>query len=283
MAQINKEIIIPFLDAYKAYLDSQGQTAQPRLLSNSQEDYKRDIAVKAITALDKDSWTEQEIGTGTIGEHAIKAVQRNFNLIGRFQVSGFSDKVKENPEVSERALFDLFHERKDEECFARLCDIFGKKYDLLSYLYFILDPSRYLPLRSSLFDGIFKKLQINLQTVGRCTWDNYQEYLSTVAAVRDIMKEYYEYQDIDMLDAHSFIWTLRLDVLKTGDMLKTGDDHSGMDHQKKSEVGAVVYHNTYGEGRISKITEEKIFVQFSAGQRIFPKNDAFEKRYIVLI
>ena len=48
--------------------------------------------------------------------------------------------------VTERVLFDLFHKRKDQECFERICRLFGRKYDLVAYLYYVADPDKYLPL-----------------------------------------------------------------------------------------------------------------------------------------
>ena len=96
--------------AYPNYLNRQKRGENVRLLSNVQEDYKRVIAVKAAEILNPESWTEVEIGEGDIGDRAIKAVQRNRNLIGRFQVSGFADKVKEDIFVSERFLYNLYHD-----------------------------------------------------------------------------------------------------------------------------------------------------------------------------
>ena len=276
MASVNRDILIPYMAAYRTYLDGQEHGENARPLSNEQEDYKRGIAAKAAETLERESWREAEIGTGTIGDRAIKAVQRNLNLIGRFQVSAFSDKVKEDPEEADRILYDLYHDRKDQVCFEQLCDLFGRKYDLLAYLYFILDPNSYLPLRSSIFDGIFKKLQINLQTAGRCSWENYQDFLDVIAAVRDAMREYYQTSDVDLLDAHSFLWTLNLDVLDLGneEVVKTVPEA-----EKTIEVGATVSHKDYGEGVITKLTEEKVYIDFKGKPRIFPYPEAFEKGY----
>lgn len=281
MESINRDILVPYMAAYKTYLDRQAHGKNARPLSNEQEDYKRRIPFKATETLDQGRWSESDIGTGSIGEKAIRAVQKNRNLVGRFQVTAFSDKVKDNPETVERILFDLYCNRKDRECFDRLCDVFGRKYDLLAYLYFILDPNSYLPLRSSIFDKVFKKLKINLQTSGRCSWENYQYFLNTVAHVRDVMKEYYQTSDVDLLDAHSFLWTLNLNVLKIGD----GDDKKPEieDYEKRIEAGAAVFHKRYGEGIITNITEEKIYAKFNSGLRIFNRVDAFEKGYLTLI
>ena len=106
---MNHEVLIRYLDTYKRYIDAQKRGERARPLANTQEDYKRGVARKAAEVLDVETWAEGDIGKGTIGARAIKAVQRNQNLIGRFQVSVFADKVKENYTVSERVLFDLFH------------------------------------------------------------------------------------------------------------------------------------------------------------------------------
>ena len=177
MADISVENLIPEMEAYKLYLSSQEHGKNARALSNVKEDYKRGIAERAAQILNAEDWTSNEIGTGIIGERVFKAVDRNFNLVGRFQVRLFSSKIKEKNEAAEKVLFDLYHDHKEQECFEQICKLFGRKYDLVSYLYFILDSGRYLPLRSSIFDGVFTKIGIDLQTAGMCSWQNYQEYL----------------------------------------------------------------------------------------------------------
>lgn len=281
MATVNQDILRPYLDTYRNYLNKQKREKDVRTLSNVQEDYKRGIAVKAAEILNPESWTETEIGEGAIGDRAIKAVQRNQNLIGRFQVSGFADKVRADFSISERLLYDLYHEHKDQECFSRSCGLFGRKYDLIAYLYFITDPSKYLPLRSSIFDGIFKKLGINLQTTGRCSWDNYQEFLATVAEVRDVMKEYYQMDDVDLLDAHAFLWTINLDDFDS--VSDYSDSVEVVAKETRYEYDEGVYHKDYGKGRVVKLTTEKVYVDFNGKQRIFPYPEAFEKEYLKLL
>jgi len=285
---MNHEALIQYLDAYKRYIDAQKRSERARPLANTQEDYKRGVARKAAEVLDVETWAEGDIGKGTIGARAIKAVQRNQNLIGRFQVSVFADKVKENYTVSERVLFDLFHERKDKECFERICRLFGRKYDLVAYLYYVADPDKYLPLRSSIFDGIFKKLGINLQTTGLCSWKNYQEYLSTIASVRDVIKDHFQMEDVDLLDAHSFLWTTNLDVLEpyfeTAQVIaENSDTAEAPPKEKKTEVGANVFHKDYANGTITKMTDAKIYIDFAGRLRVFSYPEAFEKEYLILI
>ena len=152
---------------------------------------------------------------------------------------------------------------------------------MLAYLYFILNPNRYLPLRSSIFDSIFRKLGIDLQTSGRCSWDNYQAFLSTIALVRNKMQAHYQINDVDLLDAHSFLWTINLDVLKARTD-KPETDETPM-REKKVEIGITLYHTDYGEGTVIKITENKIYVNFGTRQRIFPFPEAIDKEYLTYI
>ena len=275
MASVNRDNLIPYMDAYLGYIDAKEPATKARMLSNSQEDYKRRVAIKASEALDCKNWVEDDIGKGSIGECAIRAVQRNQNLIGRFQVSAFSEKVRDNISTSEHILFDLYHDNNEQECFDSLCKLFGRKYDLVAYLYFILDPERYLPLRPSIFDKVFRKLGISLQLSDQCSWYNYQVFLGTVANVRDAMKEYYKTDDIDLLDAHSFLWTLNHTELEIKKELASQDTST-------LQVGSVVFHKDYGQGAVVKATEEKVYVDFNGKKRIFSYPEAFEKEYLTL-
>ena len=279
MADINTEKMIPYLDAYKEYLKREN-SGDDRLLSNNQEDYKRQVAERAAEALDCRSWSEDIIGSGFIADHAIKAVQKNLNLIGRFQVTVFADKIKEDLSVSERLLYDLYHDHKEEECFDRICKLIGRKYDLLGYLYFILDPAKFLPLRPTIFDTIFRKLDINLQLTDRCSWDNYQEFLGIVAKVRNVMKDYFKDDAIDLLDAHSFLWTVKSEELEVHN--KSDESLNVSPNDAAMEEIQTVYHREYGEGCIIKVQEEKIYVDFNGKVRIFPYPEAFDKEYLTL-
>ena len=280
MAVINIEKLIPELDIYSQYLTDKANSDSKRPFCNVEEEYKRTIAEKAFNILSADSWTSADIGTGSIGASAIKAVQNNDNLVGRYQVTGFSDKVKENTAQAERILFDLYHDHKEQECFEQICRLFGRKYDLLAFLYFIIDPNRYLPIRSSIFDSVFKDLGIGLKTNSRCSWDNYQEFVSTVIKVRDAMREYCDQQNVDILDAHSFLWTLSVPAYKnykkgiTANVIEVGLS------KQKVEIGATVVHKDYGKGKIYQQSEENIYVNFDEKRRIFPYPKAFEKEYL---
>ena len=279
MAIVNRDILIPHLDTYRSRLESQKRKESDRVFSNVDENYKRGVSDKAAEQLRSESWKESDIGTGIIGACAIKAMQKHENLVGRFQVSGFVEKVKENPREAEKLLYDLYHNHNEQECFEPICELFGRKYDLIGYLYYILDPERYLPIRSAIFDEIFKKLDIDFQTTGRCSWGNYQEFLSTISEVRDIMRGYFQDEDIDLLDAHSFLWDIHS---QEKEKKKSGEEKEEHKDPEAAE-GCEVFHKDYGDGIIIKLTDEKIYVVFDGRQRIFPNPEAFERKYLRLL
>ncbi len=281
MAEINRDILIPYLDAYKKYLDNQARGQSVRPICDVDEEYKREVAKTARELLNLESWPQAVIGDGTIGAFSIKAVSRNKALVGSYQVLAFKNTVNKNIAESERILYDLYYKNKEQECFEQICKLFGRKYDLVAYLYFILDPSRYLPLRASIFDSIFKKLGIDLQMSGRCTWDNYHEFLKTVASVRDAMIDHYQIEDIDLLDAHSFLWTTNQDVFTRE--WKPSATEKPLSVLKVIDVGTAVFHKDYGEGSISKLTEEETYVVFGDKLRIFPYPKAFDKGFLKLV
>ena len=282
MAEINREILLPYMEAYLPYLEKQEKRAGGRLLSNAKEDYKRSIPIKAAQILNTENWTEAEIGTGVIRDRIYKSLQIHKNLINYYQISSFKDKVNNNLVHNEEILYLFFHDHKEEECFERICGIFGRKYDIVAYLYFINNPKRYLPVKPSFFDSIFKRIQLDFQTSNHCSWDNYQEFLSIVNQVRELLREFFNEPEIDILDAHSFLWTIDQGVLGVGD-----SDRQTQKEDADSVLGiedgagdSAVYHKEYGTGSIVKISNDNVYVRFGDKTYIFQYPEAFDRGYL---
>ena len=96
------------------------------------------------------------------------------------------------------------------------------------------------------------------------------------------MREYYQQEDVDLLDAHSFLWTLNQNVLNISKN-ETITTESAIAKEQRVEVGAVVIHKEYGEGTIIKITDKNIYVDFDGKKRIFACLEAFKKEYLKLV
>lgn len=95
------------------------------------------------------------------------------------------------------------------------------------------------------------------------------------------MKEYYQSDEVDLLDAHSFLWTLNLDDFDI--VGASSDSREVVAKETKYEYEEGVYHKDYGNGRVVKRTTEKIYVDFNGKQRIFLYPEAFEKEYLKLL
>ena len=83
----------------------------------------------------------------------------------------------------------------------------NKKYSLISYLYFIKDKSKYLPVATTTIDDFFKDIGIDLITTLKCSWENYYSYISFMEYVRTFLRNNLD-PDTCLLDAHSFAWIL---------------------------------------------------------------------------
>ena len=161
MANVTKEKLIPHLESYRNYLEDMNREEQWKTLNNTVEDYKRVIAQKAKELPIIDKWTMADIGTGKIGELVIQALDPKvpktpMNLINYNQKTSFKNKIRERTNEAETILYALYHEHKDEDSFSSICELFGRKYDLISYLYFIFDPEKYLPISPGFFDEAFR-------------------------------------------------------------------------------------------------------------------------------
>lgn len=278
MAVVDRENLVRQVEIYKRQLDRENGGESSRTLFNKRENYKHNVARKAVEALNVASWQEAEIGTGAIGKRVEQAVKKHVNLIGRFQVSAFSDRIRKASEEADRIFYDLYHEHKEEECFERLCELFGRRYDLIAYLYFIMDPDRYLPMKPSFLDNAFRLLNIDFQATGRCSWENYLEFVQTVSTIKNMMKEYFQKEDIDLLDAHSFLWSLHL---SSSEADRENSDNDP-DEELVPRIGARISHRVYGEGLIVFMNEEDCYTDFSGKRRIFPA-DSFERGYLKLV
>ncbi len=198
-------------DSFISFRDTNGFLGE-------EESYKSKAAEKARAALQSGKWKEDWIGTGKIAACAEEAVDAADNLVYYNQKIKFRDKLNSNHDNfdsdAERTLYEIYRGNNDKEAFARAVDVFGGNYDLIAFLFFIKDDTCYLPISSGHFDESFKKLGIDYSMSGKCTWDNYQGYISIVSAIQNELKAFLpvkEAADIRLIDAHSFVWIIHED------------------------------------------------------------------------
>ena len=172
------------------------------------EGYKARILSKAQGALGSSGWDETTLARrGRISERALRAMDLSFNLVHYQQRLHFANVLSESPGEAERAIYDVYRSQDIEAAFQGVTDVFGAKYDLVSYLFFLRDGSRFLPVRPRMFEGKLRIVGVDLKMEGRCSWANYQEYLGTIAAIRAHLEGYFGFDaPPTLLDAHSFVW-----------------------------------------------------------------------------
>ena len=172
------------------------------------EGYKARVLAEAQDALSTSNWDAGMLEkTGTISKRAVKAMRLSANLVDYHQHLHFENVLSAKPSEAERALFDIYRSTDVEESFAEAVGVFGAKYDLISYLFFLKDGGRYLPVRPRFFDNSFRILGIDLKMEGRCSWGNYSEYLEAISSVRSHLDSFFGFDEPPtLLDAHSFVW-----------------------------------------------------------------------------
>ena len=182
------------------------------------EGYKYEIYRKARERLVFHEWSTSDIGKGKIIDHTINAIEIPKNNLPQweprygkesrphqplYEVIGNSNKI-----ISiESALYDLYYTSSDTESFEKLVSIFGKRYPLIAYLFFIKDRSKFLPIAPRYFDNSFKFLGANFKTIQLCSWENYSTYLGLIGDIKNFLENKLS-SEVNLLDAHSFTWIL---------------------------------------------------------------------------
>ena len=107
----------------------------------------------------------------------------------------------------EKVLYDIYCGEDEEKAFAEATKLFGAKYALIAYLFFIKDSTRFLPVSPERFDKIFQNLNIDFKLSYQCSWDNYGEFISIIKNVqKQLVEACISDNEISLLDAHTFVW-----------------------------------------------------------------------------
>ncbi len=190
------------------------------------ESYKERLRNEALYRLNVPSWKRSEIGKGRILERVIEAIEINEprrgiknNLVdwpNRYGHKHRSHRALLDARTNrsakfnlEKWFFDFFKTRKSEEkAFESFRALAGNRYDIVSYLFFLKDWERFMPIAPTTFDKAFRLFKIDLVTSGRCSWSNYVRYSESLVAVQRSIKELNGVKDARLVDAHSFCWML---------------------------------------------------------------------------
>lgn len=226
---INKYLLAKKFRGWKKFVESKDNKNLSSFGTSDylerEENYKRSLVEQAKEILDIKSWDQKDVGTGKIVERVINAIEIDIKLDGKkiknnlVFTSQYSYTNKPHQKLIsaqksggtkeiEMALFNFFtNVSSDPVSFEELIKIFGKKYPLISYLFFIKNRRKYLPISPTNFEKGFNQFNINVQFAQRCSWDNYMLYIDLVKQVKDFLSDELA-ETIELIDAHSFIWIL---------------------------------------------------------------------------
>lgn len=191
----------------------------PESVLGFEEGYKSLIAQEAHNALQCEDWKESDIGSGKI-LHAVKAALNAERVVCKDGIGllvdyrhhdAFDEIVADHDK--EQDLWNLYRTNQDDTSFAHLSKWVGGEpdkmaYDIMAYLMFIKDDRQYLPVRSWIFsEQIFPYLHISFRMDGKCSWENYKQYISVVKDIQQVMEDTLPVRgELRLIDVHSFLW-----------------------------------------------------------------------------
>ncbi|MEA2008394.1 MAG: HNH endonuclease [Chloroflexota bacterium] len=222
--------------------------------TEKEEGYKYEVYKEARKALSFQTWEKSDIGSGLIISATIKAIETpknnlisGQNRFGKHHQSLYEaqNNIKKQESI-EATLFKLYREWKGIESLEELTTIFGKKYSLIAYLFFIKDRSKYLPIAPTFFDRAFELLGANFKTNRHCSWENYSTYLELLGDIKRLLIDALS-SEVTLLDAHSFAWILSSQMAEK-DKLADVREYLSLD---KTEREAIVKARI-GQGQFRK-------------------------------
>ena len=185
-----------------------------------EENYKFSVFIKAREALNANEWKESWINTGKIVDCVINALNKSDNLVNYHLKLKFEDKIKSDSvlrEKAEKVLYNIYCNSNYDEsmAFEEACELFGRTYELIAFLFFIKDDTRFLPVSSGHFEKALNDLGINISLLGKCSYGNYIEFINIISNIKSVMKERLHMKaDPRLIDAHSFVWITQKEEYK---------------------------------------------------------------------
>lgn len=188
------------------------------------EGYKENVRNEALERLQMATWDASKVGTGDILKRVINAIEINENpdtlrnnLVAWQNRYGHKNRAHaalldaqnnaRSKEKFEEWFLDFAQDRcTDEELFETFRELAGSRYDLLAYLFFLKDWTRFMPIATTTFDDAFRLLEIGLITRQRCSWENYADYNEALRAVQRHLIDRAGLRGARLIDAHSFCW-----------------------------------------------------------------------------
>ena len=238
MAEINIAILEKYMSEFKAHVKKHSNgnfdSFKDNIYLYEEEGYKAELQFVESSLIRRMKWEETQIGDGAISSHMVKAVQNCVNLVDHHQITHFKNMTAKNVEMADRVLYDIYKGKDASISFGNAVEFFGAKYDLMAYLFFLKDDTRFLPVRPTLFDKIFEILGVDFKLSHKCSWENYVEFTEIVADIRTKMEEYFGFH-IRLIDAHSFLWMIP-QLVEQKEFFENSKDEKEKESEGKAKI-----------------------------------------------
>ena len=183
------------------------------------EYYKYSIWERAQNVLQVKDWSETLLGKGIFTQRIIACIElpieegrkEKQNLLNQqFDVKALKDKLLRDVDLSDFVLYSIFCGTDDAQAFEDAIEVWGSTFPFLSFVFFLKDKDRYLPVRPNIMPTHLNRLGIITDCLSHgCTWEHYQEYLCILKDVQSRLQKQF-LPDTTLLDAHSFVWSMWL-------------------------------------------------------------------------
>lgn len=125
-------------------------------------------------------------------------------------MKALKDKLLRDVDLSDFVLYSIFCGTDDAQAFEDAIEVWGSTFPFLSFVFFLKDKDRYLPVRPNIMPTHLNRLGIITDCLSHgCTWEHYQEYLCILKDVQSRLQKQF-LPDTTLLDAHSFVWSMWL-------------------------------------------------------------------------
>ncbi|WP_070138417.1 DUF3883 domain-containing protein [Crocinitomix algicola] len=183
------------------------------------EAYKMEIRSAALLLMDTKNWHESDVGSGKILKKLISAIEiKGNNLVqihhkwGPYTAEHSAliklHEEKTNLDKVEEILFRFYTSSvNNEDYFEKLKQLFGARFSLIAYLFFLKDGRKFLPISTSNFEYAFNQVGLGLKLKSRANWPTYLSFLNRVREVQKLIEVQMD-EEITLIDAHSFLWLI---------------------------------------------------------------------------
>ena len=149
MIKIDREKLQFLMDGFNAFIINKSPNGRFSSFEENdylyrEEGYKTKISDTAKQILADAEITSKDIGTGRINDTTFRVFSVCQNLVNYNQIIHAKNKCNENLEYAEQILYNIYYGENEKAAFESAIKFFGKKYDLIAYLFFVKDRARFL-------------------------------------------------------------------------------------------------------------------------------------------